>query len=239
MLKLEKTSKLSNIAICMRERERFFEPRLLKALAIALIFHLSGLLLFHVTPFSFTSTFTFAPVHVQSDSPVKGVSAQVFQTREEEELLPPPLSLVPTLDWVSIIPASTLAPAINFKPDALQFLEERVWPKWEEPLPLKLEEPRIQLAISGDLAEIPWVTSDPLLREMEPLSAKSKAYVTYQVQLDDKTGEIFWYERTESSGVNSIDQLTEKILLNLRFLAPSQPTIIKGFLHFAVLQNQE
>jgi hypothetical protein len=238
MLKLEKASDLSNITIRMREREHFFEPRLLKALAIALILHTGGLLFFHVTPFFFTSTFTFPPIHVKSDSPVKGVSAQVSHAREEEEILPPPLSLVPSLDWISISPISTLVPSINFDPHALQFLEERVWPKWQEPLTLKLEEPRIQLAISGDIAELPLVKTDPMLSQMEPLFPQtSPAYVTYQVQLDEKTGEIFWYERTESSAVTAIDQLTEKILLNLRFLPPSNPTVIKGSLHFAVLQK--
>jgi hypothetical protein len=61
--------------------------------------------------------------------------------------------------------------------------------------------------------------------------------VTYQVQLDEKTGEIFWYDRTESSGIPTIDDLTEKILLNLRF-APYQSELITGILNFAILDTE-
>lgn len=237
MLRLEKTSNLSNIAIRMRERERFFEPPLLKALAIALILHSTALILFHVTPFSFTSTFTFPPVHVQSDSPVKGVSAFVSHHIEEEEGVPPPISLIPTLDWISFFPESTIAPSTSLDLQALQSLEKGVWPKWEEPLLLKLEEPHIRLTISGDLATIPLIVSDPLLNEMQPLSPRiSPVYVTYKVQLDEKTGGIFWYERLESSTAAAMNQVTEKILLNLRFAPPENHESILGVLSFVILE---
>ncbi len=236
MLKLEKTSDLSNLTIRMRERERFFEPRLLKALAIALILHSGALLLFHVTPFSFTSTFTFPPIQVQSDPPIKGVSALVSHYNEEDEFLPPPPPLISALDWISFSQESTLLPSVAFNPHALQSLEEQNWPKCQEPLSLKLEEPRIQLAISGDLAQLPLLTTDPLLNQMQPISSPaSSAYVTYQVQLDGKTGEIFWYERTKSSAVSVTDQLTEKILLNLRFSLPETYETVMGTLNFVVL----
>jgi hypothetical protein len=240
MLRLEKTSDLSNVAIRMRERERFFEPRLLKALTIAILIHSGALILFHVTPFSFDSTFTFPPVHVQSDSPAKGVSALVYHRIDEEEMNPPSISLIPALDWISFSQESTLVPSVTFNPQDLKSLEERVWPKWEEPLSLKLEEPRIQLAISGDLAEIPLVASDPLLNQMQPISSHDlPAYVTYQVQLDEKKGEIFWYDRITPSMEPAIDQLTEKILLNLRFAPPENQEPVLGILNFTVLENIE
>jgi hypothetical protein len=240
MLKLEKTSNLSGLVIRMRERERFFEPCLLKALAIALFLHISALTLFHVTPFYLPSTFTFPPIQVQSDQPIQAISALVSSYPEEEELSPPPLSLVPTLDWVSFSQESMLIPSLSFDLHALQSLEERVWPKWQEPLSLKLEEPRIQLTISGDLAELPLIASDLLLNQLQPISHQElAAYVTYQVQLDEKTGEIFWYERTQSSAKANIDYLTEKILLNLRFASPASHEIVKGAVNFVVLASEE
>lgn len=238
MLRLEKTSHTSHIVIRMRERERFFEPPLLKALAIALILHIGALILFHVTPFSFTTAFTFPPVHVQFDSLVKekGVSTFISPRIEEEEIAPPPISLIPLLDWISFSQESILAPSITFDPQDLKSLEERVWPKWEEPLSLNLEEPRIQLTISGDLAELPLIASDPLLNQMQPISShNSPVYVTYQVQLDEKTGELFWYERVVSSKEPAVDQLTEKILLNLRFAPPQHQEIVTGTVNFVVL----
>ncbi len=235
MLKLEKKSNLLGMTIRMREQERFFEARLLKALAIALFLHISALLFFHVTPFYLPSTFTFPPIQVQSDQPSQGSAALVSSYAEEEELFPP-LSLIPILDWISFSQQSTLNPSLSLDLHALQSLEERLWPKWQESLSLKLEEPRIQLTISGDLAELPLVTSDPLLNQMQTISLQpSPAYVTYHAQLDEKTGELFWYERTQSSAEPAIDYLTEKILLNLRFDSPASKEIVKGTLNFVVL----
>jgi len=236
MLRLEKSADLSNVTIRIREKENFFDSYLLKALAIALSLHAVGLILFQVTPFAFTSTFTFAPVHVQSDLPIKGVSALVLNYGEENEIAPPPLPFIPPLDWIAFAPESPLVPSVVFNSRTLLALEERVWPKWEMPLPIKLEEPQIQLAISGDLAELPLLSRDPLLNQMQVVSSHdSAAYVTYKVQLDEKSGEIFWYERVESSMISAIDQLTEKILLNLRFAPPKDHVPVLGKLNFIVL----
>lgn len=241
MLKLEKRSKSSGLTLRMREREGFFEPRLLKALAIALILHMCALVLFHVTPFYFSSTSIFPPIQVEMDSPIQGSSALAALDLEEESILPPPLTLVPALDWFSFSQESTLIPSLTLDLHTFQQIEDQIWPKWQiPPLSLKLEEPRIQLAISGDLAHYPLVTTDPLLHQMKNLSSDESppAYVTYQVQLDQKTGELFWYERIESS-TTAINQLTEKILLNLRFSLPEKrQAIVKGNLHFVVLNSE-
>jgi hypothetical protein len=240
MLKIEKTSQLSGLTVRvrLREKERFFEPPLLKALAIALALHCTALLLFHVTPFALSSTFVFPPVHVQSDQPLQGVSALVSPNVEEnDELMPPPPSLIPALDWLSLSQESTLVASLSLDPDAFQSLEERLWPKFWEPFSLKLEEPRIQLVISGDLAELPLIAKDPLLDEMQPFSPHaSPTYVTYQVQIDEK-GEIFWYELLQSSGAE-VDRLTENILLSLRFDSVPSKAFTTGTLNFLVLDTK-
>lgn len=237
MLKLEKTSKSSGLVISMRERDSFFEPRLLKALAIALIFHLGALILFHATPFRFSSTFTFPPIQVQTDSPIQAISVQAALNWEEEDHLPPPpIVFTPDLDWISYSQESGLIPLLTLDPHAFKPIEEKIWPQWEEPLALKLEEPRIQLAISGDLAQLSLISKDPILEKMQPMSPhEAPTYVTYQVLLDPRSGELFWHERIESSQEAAINQLTEKILLNLLFSIPESAEIVKGSLHFVVL----
>lgn len=245
MLKLEKTSQLSGLTVRLREREHFFEPRLLKALAIAVILHCGALLLFHVTPFTFSSTFVFFPIQVQSDHPLQegSISALVASYREENnELMPPPPTVVPipTLNWISFPQESNLTPALALDLHAFQSLEERFWPKWQEPLSLQLEEPKIQLSISGDLAELSLVSTDSLLNQMQPISVHSSpVYVIYQVQMDEKTGKLFWYERIQSSGMSEVDRLTEKILMNLRFSLPNFPEQVLGTLNFAILTSKE
>lgn len=236
MLKLEKTSHhLSTLTIRMREKDRFFEPQLLKALAIAFFLHILSLILFHITPFYLSSTFTFPPIQVQSTLPTEGVSAIVSHYIEEEEPLPPPLIFAPELNWISFSHESILSPAISLDLDTFQSLEEHRWPKWNEPASPLLEEPYIQLTISGDLALLPLIEKDPLLDQTRPIEpSESITYVTYQVQLDDKTGELFWYERIESSSLMEMNQLTESILLHLRFASPKSEEIVKGTLNFAV-----
>lgn len=252
MLKLEKGSRLSGLMMRMRERERFFEPRLLKALMIALIFHIGGFLLFHVSPFSLPSSFVFPPIEVQSESIQPRVSALASTTPEEnEEFSPPPLTLIPIMDWISLPKESALLPTLAFNFEVLQPLEQRVWPKWHEPLSIPLEEPHIQLVISGDLAKHTLVEMDPLLNEMQPqinsrdpptLESESnqspkERFVTYQVLMDEKTGELFWYERVESSGVVALDRLTEKILLNLHFVPAYSTELVTGALNFVILNE--
>jgi hypothetical protein len=240
MLKLEKTSQHSGLTVRLREQQGFFEPRLLKALAIALVLHCGALFFFHVIPFAISTTFIFPPVEVHSDHPLEGVTTFATSYLEDnEELLPPPVSIMTGLDWFLIQQPSILEPSPTLDPLALQSLEEKLWPKWQDPLFLKLEEPSIRLVISGELAHLPLIATDPLLNQMQPLSSTSSpAYVTYQVQLDEKTGELFWYDRLESSGLATIDHLTEKILLNLRFSNPESNERLQGTLNFVVLNSE-
>lgn len=237
MLKLEKTSHFSGLRVRLRERERFFEPRLLKALAMALIFHSGALLLFHVAPFDLSSTFRFPPVQVNSIlDQQQGISVTALVHPEEnEEILSPPFSIIPALDWNFFSQNSTLISTPHLDTYTFQSLEEHLWPKWYEPLSLRLEEPYIQLIISGDLADLSLIASDPLLNQMQPFSPSlSPVYVTYQVQMDEKTGELFWYERIESSGIEAVDRKTEKILKNLRFAIREPLELVSGSLNFIV-----
>lgn len=242
MLKLEKTSNPSQLTIRIREKERFFEPRLLKALAFALTFHIGALFLFHVHPFFLDSTFIFPPVHVRSDSTKKGIFVSSSPSYIEEEFFPPPPlpPLILDLDWISFTQESAMISSIDFNLHSLQSIEEKLWPKWEEPLSLKIEEPRVQLAISGDLAQFPLLNKDPLLNQMQPFSPYSSFdYITYEVQLNEKTGELLWYECKEFSSQPDINKLTEKILLNLRFASFEAKEPIKGTISFIVLLSSE
>lgn len=238
MLKLEKSSRLSGITVRLREREGFFEPRLLKALALALFLHVGGLALFQVTPFSFTSSYIFPPVKVQSDHLSHSISAVASSNPEwvDEELAPPSFSLVPPLEIAYLPPESTLLPAVAFDPHAFRPLEEHLWPAWDSPLTLELEEPRIRLSISGELAKHSLAATDPLLNQMQSIHKTSTpVYAAYSVQMDETTGELFWVERVQSSGIREIDQLTEKILFNLRFTPDQSREQVIGNIHFVVL----
>lgn len=242
MLKLEKISNSLGLALRLRERDSFLNPQLLKALSIALFLHIGGLLLFHISPFQFSSSFIFPPIQVQSDhSSQQAISAHAILDMQEEEEFPfPPLRLLlPTIDWINAPLESALEPSLALNLNTLQHSEEKNWPKWEFPLSIPLEEPLIQLTIAGDLAEYPLESYDPKLDQTHRLSEHSPLYheVTFQVQLDERRGELFWYERLQSSGIKKIDQLAEQMLLSLRFDPPKTKEPVNGKLHFAILDS--
>lgn len=241
MLKLEKTSKTSGPTLRFRDRDRFFEPQLLKAMGIALMLHIGGLILFHVSPFTISSTFVFPPIEVQSDQPIEGATTLLtFHEKDEEDIPPPPLRLVPSMDWTGLPTESKLMPEIALNINALDSLEERVWPIWQPSPSVDLKGPLIKLTISGNLAEQKVIRSDPMLDKMVSLNVKSLShvYVTYHVQLDERKGELFWHERIQSSGVEDVDRLTEKILLNLKFTTPTPREPVEGTLNFAVVVEE-
>ena len=141
------------------------------------------------------------------------------------------------MDWVRFPMVSSLAPALNLDIKTFDEVESRVWPKWSEPIQeaMAVQEPRLKMEISGDLAQHRLISIVPALQEMLPLAqVAGEEYVVYRVQLDSQTGELFWYERIESSRVPSDNFLTEKILLNLRFSPLKESSIVKGELHFRV-----
>lgn len=242
MLKLERSSQSSSLTVRLREREMFFEPRVLKALSIAVFLHCAALLLFQVAPFSFTSSHIFSPVKVQSNHQEQSISlvASTFSQEGEDELAPPSISLIPPLEASSLLQESTLSPTLALKPNAFEKLEEQIWPIWDLPLTFDLEEPRIRLAVSGDLAEHSLIATHPLLNQMQSIHVSaSPAYVSYQVQMDEATGEIFWFERLQSSGIKEVDQLTETILSQLRFASKNSFEWVTGNVNFTLLIKQE
>lgn len=241
MLKLEKTSQHSGITVRLRERDRFFDSLLLKALAFALIFHVGGFLLFQITPFSFNSSFTFPPVQVQSDQQVQSISVIASGDPDENDALPPPpLAMVPPLETASLFPPSTLTPSLSLNPHVFQPVEEHIWPLWQTALSLDLNEPRIQLKISGELAEHRLLATDPLMNETIPITVKSSpVYVRYHVRMNEQNGELFWIEKIEASGKAPIDRLTRQIALNLRFEPADSLDALEGMLNFVVLIPDE
>lgn len=237
MLKLEKMVNSAQLAIRVRDRENFFHPLLLKALAYALLLHFGALLLFHVTPFSTSSSFLSHPLHVQSDTPHVDVATVIPKEWGKDFIPPPPLPSLPAMDWNSFLSESLLTPSKTWEPESLTGVEKQIWPEWETPLSIILKEPRIRLSISGELAEVPLIQGSPLLDELQSISSHpDPAYVSFQVLMNERTGEIFWFERTESSKQQAINQQAEKIVLDLRFTPhPSRHESVQGVLDFAFL----
>lgn len=231
MLKLikEKTGQLS---FQLQSKDSIFKSHFILALIMALFFHLFAFVLFQPVKFYFISTYRFPPIIVH---PSIGISTVAHSKTEENELAFPPISFTPSSAWLSPARDSLLFPT-TIASNALEKLEERLWPVWYEPLSIELLEPKIQMTMSGDLANISVLSSDPLLMEKIPVGLqKQPEFLSYKVLVDMEMGEIFWHANEQ----NVINKELEKILLSLKFEKQLFQEPMQGTIHFTVLTKHD
>jgi hypothetical protein len=237
MLKLEREQQTSTLTLKFRERETIFRPLFLQSLALAMAIHLTFFIFFHVAPFSLISSFTFPPVAVESPSSTNhALTVSTTLWEADRDVLSPPLSAIPSLDWVTIPSSDILFSPVHYDIDRLKHLESFDWPLLQEPLPVQLEEPWVNLTISGELAQRHLLSKAPLLDERKPLTNQPPlyAYIDYRVQIDEHTGKIFWVEQLRSSGMASVDKSIETLVKRLEFEADGTLEATIGNLHFSV-----
>jgi hypothetical protein len=228
MLKLEKCAKSCHITICLRQREPFFTPLLIKALLFTLLFHLTAIILFHIEPFKLKTSFLHPPIAVRSD-PIFQVSAPLLFLKEEDTHYSPPPLIIQNIPFSPQIDLTSTPNLINFP------LGQLYHPTFS-PLTTNIQKPAIALYVSGDLAQYPLLNSDARLKAQMTLSRPDQDpyYVSYKVRLDEQ-GKIFWYERTQSSGSKEKDLLSEEILLNTKFQLPNLSFLdLAGWLNFII-----
>lgn len=211
MLKLEKISR-REISISVRDRKNRFDRIFLQAVGIAIALHLVALLVFQIQPFIVIGDKILAPSLVESDIDFGSNDIVAEIEREgipQRDLLEPKLSL----PMLPEMPISGLERSLEYKENSLMinpFIE--IAEDWEylandgKPSPA----PRsIQVHISGELAEIPLI-SDGATFSVN----KEHFHASYAVQVEGKTGHIFWYMPTPNSKTNA---MAEKILNEIGF----------------------
>ena len=182
MLQLEREEQTSTLTLKFRERESIFRPLFLQALAIALALHLSFFIFFHIAPFSLISSFTFPPIAVESPTSTNQmltVSTTHWDT--DRDVLSPPLSVLPSLDWVVIPFSDILFSATNYDIDKMKHFESADWPLLNEPLPIILEEPLIKLTVSGELAQRALLLSRPPSRRAQALDTPTPSLCLHRL----------------------------------------------------------
>ncbi len=226
MLKLEKG--LEGIYIVVREREKFFSSLFLKALAVALLFHIIFFVVFQIQPFKMTSTFLFPPVKVQTE---KSGSALVQSEHDDDiALLPPPP--------YAIIMGKQLPQVIENAPKNIPiptfYSDDQILLAFA---PQMVEKPQVQLIISGELSTLNWILPEFLQQKIEVPINQDPLFVKYRIVLDENLREIFWFEKIQSSGSTLVDQSTEQLLLDLHFEGQS-PFNPSGVIDFIIYQGR-
>ena len=237
MLKLEKIAKSLEISIFLKKRDSFFSASLLKAFGIAIALHLFAGLVFTVSPFRIIgSQSIFPPVLVDTELTTIAENVVVAQV-DTEEISPryikeprqaalhmPPLPTTRTLEH----------PAIAVQSPECNALQCAITERELSPLDIvslqqnKVKKQPIEIVMSGDLAERSIVESG--------LTTAQSAYfsptrLVFSVQVDDRSGTIFWYE-PHFYAENMV--IGEKILKDLRFqmIADSFVTVGEIEIHF-------
>ena len=224
MLRLQKSSNGEQIHLTLRENEKFFNSLFLKALAVALGFHLAGFLLFTIQPFTFTSSFLFPPIAVQTDLGSTSIAQSQLETHEIP-LSKPPFTVMYPKD------------SSRFKKEILDtsaFLNLQTR-RQSTPSTQTVEKPRIRIIVSGELAHLTFELEDAHLNELVlvPID-KDPQTIQYAVIIHEKTGEVFWYERLKTSESTYLDSIVETTLLNLKFKVDGTLDVKKGQINFII-----
>lgn len=216
MLKLEKVSKTLEVSITLRKKETVFNSTFLKALALALGLHLLAAILFQVSPFILRgSQIVLPPTIVDADLSDGFVIAHA----DSEENLPRHIKEPPG--------AKLPLPEMDLKSPNLEMdqnLYKNPFLSLESNLDL-FEIPKMgqNLIISGPLAE------NPLLEEPSfNFNAKMAYRAHFAVNLDAKSGTLFWFESLQTDPDPFLELQAEKILRNLRFAPVTESLIVSG-----------
>lgn len=236
MLKLEKVSKTLDIHITLRKREKLFNRSLLQALSIAIALHLAGILFFPIAVAKMSGAFArLPPVSVAAELPitaensvaveVEEVSPRIIRTPPSLSLKAPPLpipelpSLEPLQKQISLPSFASIEEAQR---DPLLPLLDPV-PHYTQP---------VTIATSGPISASQ-LTQEIILPAPIP---KGRYRTVFQVEMEERTGRIFWFERKEADPHEPANLYAEKILQNLKFQTLQNAFVSSGEVEIVISQ---
>jgi len=249
MLTLEKKKRGGEVSITLKAKQSFFSSAFKKALLWALGFHFGAALLFHIAPFRLTSGRIFPPAFVETDTLEGdgGILANLESEWSSRRYLLAPRLATPEIPRI-------LKPALlewaNFGHEKLEntvafaALEkanrENALFEISDRETLLREKPRVLVASNGALATrlVSW--SDLAADHLENCVRTPCRYI-YHVQVDDRSGQIFWYEpvnidsKRSSKDDGSVEKMkVEDFLKHLKFEKRMDGFVTSGDLEISV-----
>ncbi|MDP1880012.1 MAG: hypothetical protein Q8K60_03620 [Parachlamydiaceae bacterium] len=240
MLKLERIPHIG-VSVRFREKESLFNSEMLRAIGLAVLFHLLMIGLFTVTPFHQDSKFIFSPIQVHLEHPILNVTSFFTDSNHEIDFLPShdlnklsdSKELIHQLFSLQAPTFDTTVP--NFA--LLELIEKRVWPIWEPTLTTNLKKPPIEITLSGGIAKYPYSVSNLHLNQRDSTFSSHPISINYDVKIDSKNGKIFWFESNQPIS-NKIAHFLEKIIKDLKFEIEESSIILNGKINFSVLIDE-
>lgn len=210
MLKLQKKGK-QEIQVFLRKRESLWSRSFICALSIALGLHIFAILIFQIHAYFNPNDSILPPIIVQADIG-NFLTEEIIASLEEQEiqysfLIPAEASLP---QFPSLSTSQSESPLEYLKEESLLHnsftsIEEDWQYLFDSP---NQRTPHIKINISGDLAETTLIEDG--IKNIK-WNGKSQR-VVYAVQVEGKTGRIFW--QMEKEGTHN---LAEQILSEIRF----------------------
>lgn len=219
MLKLEKTSR-NGLKVVFRNKENRFTQPFAIAFGIAVGIHLGLVILFHVVPFKIgMNENVFPPTRVHADTALKeSAIAQIAPAVQSIRGLPPlPVSgptVPPHPKFLAFRPV-VFSSAENSATPSFAQIEKEVYQPEFNPLDNRPKKP-FQIMISGVLAEHGLV-SDGIDKKTIPALKKDSVRIAYAVQVEGKTGRIFWYEPKQGVLDAAVTRFAEAVLQDMKF----------------------
>lgn len=252
MLKLERVSHDSQIAIFVRDKEHLFNRSFLLALSAAVGFHALIFLLFHISPIKIRwNSTTASPAIVEADlSP--GINSMVTASadtalRQRSNLLEPkpPMPILQNTPAFSTVRQMEYVKEKNYSINPFAQIEKEVYqPSFSSSVRQKAPLPPVSLVISGPLATRPIVNDGINNISLPSLPSKQKderrLRAVYAVLVEGGSGKVFWYEKKEKLSLTALETTGEHILRDLRFSPDPTSQVMAGEieLHFT-LENYD
>ena len=245
MLKLEKKPRNQEITVTLRDRDRRFNRTFLTAFAIAASLHLFAGILFQIRPFLLgSSEKILPPVSVNAD--LTGLSeekdkialAQLDKTERLPRTIQEPRYSSPALP---ALPPASIQRRIEYvmKNDLQTSPFAKMENEISSPDFTAMERHRLftplSILISGNLAD-KIIENDGLNATLASMTkalpgqgnAIRHSRSLYAVQMENQSGQIFWYEPQEKPDNPAHKQIAESILQHLRFQQESHPFVTTG-----------
>lgn len=237
MLKLEK-AKHRDVCITMRNKERWFNSTLLYALGIACGIHFLGVIIVHIHPFISHGDKILPPTLVEAEMSNQledddwNVLAYLDTKHKASRYLFAPIASEPKLPSMSI--DQPLRPTEYIKEPSLldnpfMTIEEDWDYFYANELFAQASQPPVSVHVSGPLAESPLLddgTTTISPTELTTILQQSQRCV-YSVQVEGKTGRIFWFASKHTPDKQSICNMAESLLLRMRF-QPNANTVVSA-----------
>ena len=239
MLKIIRSPDGREIAISIREKRPFLTSALIRAFGITMFLHITMGLIFHIQAIKTPHNIVHPPIIVKANMDIYTGNNQTTAIQVDKNgllaryVLEPgtALPILPETPTAHINKAVPHTKAPTNTDNVFTQLERAPFSSDDElVLPFKHTQNSIKVDVSGYLADfaLESYSLDHDYLSKLPNTIRGSYVITFYVQVEGKSGKIFWHSINTSSQHNMLDNLAEKLLQKLDFQTTPDTIIADG-----------